>query len=245
MRSRGAMWGVILGLIFTAALARAGEVPIGARGVVLIHGLARSAHSLKTMESALTADGYLTLNIDYPSTEHSMAVLCRDYLAPQINAFSQATEGPLSFVTHSMGGILLRYMVKEAMIGMPYRAVMLSPPNQGSEVVDRLGGLWLFRVINGPAGHELGTGGDQMPASLGPVTFELGVITGTRTINFILSALIPGPDDGKVAVDRARVEGMSDFRPLSATHPFIMKNRCAIRQTRAFLNRGQFTEPSI
>jgi len=211
------------------------------RGVVLLHGLARSAASLEKMENALQGAGYQTLNIDYPSTKYPVEALCRDHVAPKINAFSLKTGGDLAFVTHSMGGILLRFMAKEGLIEAPYRAVMLSPPNQGSEVVDKLGELWVFQVINGPAGRQLGTGPDQIPSRLGPVTFDLGILTGTRSINFILSALIPGPDDGKVAASKASVEGMSDFRAIPATHPLIMNKEITIRETLLFLETGKFS----
>jgi len=224
----------------SAARAEAG--PGQPRGVVLLHGLARSASSMKKMEKALQAAGYRTLNIDYPSTKHPVEILCQDHVAPKINSFAETTGGSLAFVTHSMGGILLRYMVEQGLIEAPYRAVMLSSPNQGSETVDKLGGLRLFKLINGPSGNQLGTGPDQLPATLGPVAFPLGVLTGTRTINFILSALIPGPDDGKVAVSRARVTGMTDFRAISATHTFIMKNKTAIEETLRFLEKGCFGE---
>ena len=241
MRKRA--WCVAFFIVLMATSARGGvsESP----GVVLIHGLARSAHSFDVMEAALGSAGYRTLNIDYPSREYPVEVLCRDYLAGQVNDFASGTDAPLCFVTHSMGGILLRYMVREGMINLPGRVVMLSPPNKGSEVVDRLGDFWLFKAVNGPAGNQLGTGQDQLPVALGPVPFELGVITGTRTINFFLSALIPGPDDGKVSVGSASVEGMADFRVLPVTHPFIMKNKTAIQQALFFLGNGRFFDPPL
>ncbi|VFQ44998.1 esterase/lipase family protein [Desulfoluna butyratoxydans] len=229
-------------ILSTASVLLADTAPTRPSGVVLLHGLARSASSMKKMEKALQAAGYPTLNIDYPSTDYPVEVLCRDHVAPMVNTFSQTTGGSIAFVTHSMGGIVLRYLVKEGLIKPPHRAVMLSPPNQGSEVVDKLGRLRLFKLINGPAGNQLGTGLDQLPATLGPVTFPVGVLTGTRTINFILSALIPGPDDGKVAVDKAPVSGMADFLAIPATHPFIMKNKTAIHETLRFLETGHFGE---
>jgi hypothetical protein len=34
---------------------------------------------------------------------------------------------------------------------------------------------------------QLGTGEQDVPKQLGPVTFELGIIAGTRSINLLLS----------------------------------------------------------
>lgn len=36
-------------------------------GVVLLHGIARRAKSLNGLERALAAEGYATLNLDYPA----------------------------------------------------------------------------------------------------------------------------------------------------------------------------------
>ena len=117
---------------------------------------------------------------------------------------------------------------------------MLGPPNQGSEVVDVFGRLWLFGIINGPAGRELGTSCDSIPNKLGPVTFPLGVIAGDCSINWINSIFIPGPDDGKVSVERTKIAGMTDHIVLPSTHPFLMRNRMAIAQTLHFLRTGEF-----
>ncbi|HXR48160.1 MAG TPA: hypothetical protein VN784_12045, partial [Candidatus Limnocylindrales bacterium] len=120
------------------------------------------------------------------------------------------------------------------------RVVMLAPPNQGSEVADKLGWLFLYRWINGPAGVELGTDTKSAPNKLGPANFPVGVIAGDRSINWINSLLIPGRDDGKVSIERTKLAGMSDHLVIHATHPFIMKNREAIRQTIHFLQFGVF-----
>ena len=117
---------------------------------------------------------------------------------------------------------------------------MLAPPNQGSEVVDKLGWLFLFKWINGPAGNELGTDKNSTPNKLGPANFPVGIIAGDRSINWINSLLIPGRDDGKVSVERTKLAGMSDHIVIHATHPFIMQNREVIRQTIQFLRSGNF-----
>jgi triacylglycerol lipase len=120
---------------------------------------------------------------------------------------------------------------------------MLAPPNQGTELVDKLGDLVFFEMLNGPAGNQLGTGTNSLPKQLGSVAFELGVIAGDRSINWINSRLIKGRDDGKVSVESTKVPGMQDHLVIHATHPFIMQNDAAIRQTIQFLRQGRFSSP--
>ncbi len=139
-----------------------------------------------------------------------------------------------------MGGILLRSYLSRHEIPNLGRVVMLSPPNQGSEVVDQLKGLRLFQWLNGLAGQELGTDKNSTPNRLGAVTFELGVITGDRSINWLNSLMISGPDDGKVSVERTKVEGMQAHLVLHVAHPLIMRNREVQAATIRFLSRGGF-----
>jgi triacylglycerol lipase len=87
---------------------------------------------------------------------------------------------------------------------------------------------------------QLGTGPGALPSRLPSVDFELGVITGTRALNPVLYRLLPRPNDGKVSVASARVEGMRDFHVLPVTHTFLMNNRKVIDLTLNFLKHGRF-----
>ena len=208
--------------------------------VVVLHGLARTEDSMSLMTRALEEGGYHVCNVPYPSREHSIEILTKDYVLPAVKACLSSETQTVRFVTHSLGGIIVRQLARSAPDLKIGRVVMLSPPNHGSEVVDKLGDLALFQLINGPAGLELGTGDKSVPLSLGPASFEVGILTGRRTVNPILSLLIPGQDDGKVSITSAQLEGMADFRVIPASHTFIMNNRLAIEQTLAFLANGKF-----
>ncbi len=70
----------------------------------------------------------------------------------------------------------------------------------------------------------------------------MGVIAGKHSINWILSLLIPGPDDGKVAIAHTKVEGMKDHMVLPVTHPLMMREKEVIEQTINFLQVGNFSE---
>lgn len=209
--------------------------------VVLLHGLARTSDSMDKMSRSLEAASYRVCNVSYPSRDHSIEVLTKDFVLPAVRECLSHPSDQVHFVTHSLGGIVVRQLARTAPDLKIGRVVMLSPPNHGSQVVDKLGGMSLFQWINGPAGLELGTGQESVPRSLGAPTFQLGIITGDRTINLILSMLIPGPDDGKVSIESAKLEGMQGFCVIPSSHPFIMKNRLAIEQTLVFLADGAFT----
>lgn len=211
----------------------------GAATVILLHGLARSARSMRRMAGALESAGYEVCNIDYPSTEHAIEVLAEQHVLPAIEACA-SKAATLHFVTHSMGGIIVRYLATLESGPRIGRVVMLGPPNAGSEVVDRIGGWAAFDWVNGPAGQQLGTGADSLPNRLGPATFEAGVIAGRRSINWINSTMIDGRDDGKVSVASAQLEGMADFLVLPVTHPMMMRNRRVIAETQHFLKHGRF-----
>ena len=207
--------------------------------VILLHGLGRTSKSMEPLQYRLTLEGYRVFNITYPSRKDKIENLV-EFIRQELKACCPNGTDKLHFVTHSLGGILVRGYLSNYRPQNLGRVVMLSPPNKGSDVVDFFGDYSLFEYFFGPAATELGTGRDSFPNTLGPADFEVGIITGSRTIDPLSSWIIDGDDDGKVSIEQARLEGMADFMVVPVSHAFIMANQEVIDQVIFFLQNGRF-----
>ncbi len=209
--------------------------------IVFLHGLGRTWISMEWLARQARKRRYAVVNHGYRSRRHSIAEHAAQ-LRVVVGAITG--NGRIHFITHSMGGIVVRAMLantsaRPERLG---RVVMLSPPNQGSELVDSMAGNPIYRAVLGAAGSELGTGPDSTPNRLGPVDFDVGVITGDRNLEPFPSRLFPGPADGKVSVARAQVEGMRDFHVVRRTHTFIMYGADVAEAAFHFLECGRFPD---
>lgn len=211
--------------------------------VVLLHGMARSYRSMRTMQEALQMAGFAVANRGYPSRAYAIEELAPLAVETGLAECDQlGAAGRVHFVAHSLGGILVRHYAVQNEIPRLGRVVMLAPPNQGSAAADKWRGFPGFGWINGPAAYQLGKGPDSVPRRLPTPTFEFAVIAGDRSIDPITSAFLDDPDDGRVSVADTRLDGMREFRVVHATHAFMMRNREVIALTVDFLRHGRFTE---
>jgi triacylglycerol lipase len=210
--------------------------------IILLHGLARTSRCMNKAGSILRAYGYKIINVNYPSRRYDIPHLALSTIDQALSECDATGVSKIHFLTHSMGGILLRYYLSVEPIDKLGYAVMLAPPNQGSEIVDKLAGWPLFYWLNGPAGRQLGTNNSSLPIRLGKVTFAAGIIAGNKSINPLLSLLIGESNDGKVSVNRAQVEGMQDFIVMPYSHTFIMQRVPVIEQALYFIQHGNFTK---
>lgn len=223
-----------------SASSQADQLSPGKECVILLHGLARTSDSMNTMADRLTMHGYRVVNLDYPSRHKKIEDLSKLAITEGLECCRRQGVKRIHFVTHSLGGILVRHYLAHQLIPELGRVVMLAPPNQGSKVVDKFSNMPGYRLINGPAGYQLGTDENSIPLKLGPADFEVGIIAGDRTVNFLLSTAFDEPNDGKVAVEDTKLEGMRDFLVVHRTHPFIMQGDEVVEQVVYFLQNGYF-----
>jgi pimeloyl-ACP methyl ester carboxylesterase len=193
---------------------------------------------MESLAQRLEAAGYVVHNLSYPSRQADPDTLLDDVTTKIEMCCADAAR--LHFVGHSLGGILARAYIARSRPASLGRVVLLSPPNQGSEIVDTLAGSWLFQAVMGPTGGVLGTGPDSLPNRLPTPDYELGVIAATESINPFGSWLIPGDDDGMVSVCRMRIAGMTDFITVARTHAFVMRGPEVADLVIRFLRDGGF-----
>jgi triacylglycerol lipase len=215
-------------------------LPAKAECVVLLHGLSRTDNSMWLIAETLGFHGYRVVNYHYPSTYEPVEQLTR-HVGLAVN---QCGFQKTHFVTHSLGGILVRAWLTEYRPPIMGRVVMLAPPNHGTEVVDTLVEndllLDMLNFMHGPAALQLGTDDDSVPNQLPAPDFELGIIAGNRAISPLGPILIAGDNDGTVSVESTKVEGMADHIVVPATHTMIMMNPIVIAEVLEFLRNGAF-----
>jgi pimeloyl-ACP methyl ester carboxylesterase len=219
--------------------------PPGARGVedvVLLHGLGRTDRAMRPLADALTRAGYRVHNLAYPSLAKAPGLVTD--IAAQVDACCARAER-LHFVTHSLGGLLVRALLAERAVPNLGRVVMLAPPNNGSEYGDLAREASASSSELVPAIAALGTDPGGFARTLPAPHYELGVIAGTRSVNPLDLSLVEGESDGAVSVASTQIPGMRDFLALDATHSSIRRKPEVHAEVIAFLRDGRFArEPA-
>ena len=202
---------------------------------------------MEEMQEALVKGGYQTVNLGYSSTKKNIETIAEEDYPQALLRCMAFKPKSIHFVTHSLGGITLRKALTRGKPENLGRVVMLSPPNKGSKLVDKIKDWWLFGWLMGPAGQQLVTGPDSIAMQLGKADFDLGIITGNRHAFFdsLFAFMIPGVDYGKVSVEHAKLEGMGDFLVADESHPFLMNSEYVQKETIHFLKYGMFTHSSL
>jgi pimeloyl-ACP methyl ester carboxylesterase len=211
--------------------------------VVLLHGIAKTGSSMGSVEALLKKEGYETLNITYPSQKKNIDDIAAYLREKHLNDVFWEKADKVHIVTHSMGGLVARRYLdtykKDIPEGKMGRVVMLAPPNGGSEVADTIHNLSLYKWFYGPAGEELTSAVQSKNESA--VYYDLGIIAGTKEWPYFVAIfIVPGKSDGRVSVEKTKLDGMADHVSVSATHTFIMNKEDVHKQILCFLKNAAF-----
>ena len=206
--------------------------------VIYLHGIGRSSRSMRPILNAMPVDGFVHVPFEYPSTRVSLEQSA-NFLHSLIESLTDVSK--ISFVVHSMGGLVVRRYLKDHNDPRLHRIVMLGTPNSGAELADMLKRNVLFRTVYGPAGQELVTDSNGTIGGLPTPTFEFGVIAGGKGDDKGFNPLLPGDDDGTVTIASTRLPGAADFLRIPKLHSFLMSDETAIAAVQCFLEHGRFS----
>jgi triacylglycerol lipase len=236
-------WLAFLSVLVCLGAMPASEMPAEPDCVVLLHGIGMRSYVMKRLESALRADGYRTVNISYPSRHMPFEQLAGEYLPAQLKKHDVARAPKLHFVTHSMGSLIVRKLIKDARPANLGRVVMIGPPNQGSTAADVAKENLLLKKFLGGNLVRLGTGEDAIVKTLGAADFDVGIIAGEVAVNPVFGKALDGKNDGAVTIESTKLEGMKDFIVLPYSHTLMLWRKEVVDQVRTFLREGKFTHP--
>lgn len=208
--------------------------------VVLVHGLGRSQASLTTLADALLESGHEVYAFSYPSTRRRLLEH-----GAQLREVLQQLHGVrrVSFVTHSLGGPVVRAALAEPDALPPGvelgRVVMIAPPSQGSELARVVGAFLPFAAVLGPTLRDLA--GDLAALPAPPCPF--GVVAGSTFAGRGANPLLEGDDDGVVSVAETLLPGAADVLLVERWHTFIMDDPAVVAACARFLAEGRFEGP--
>jgi len=213
--------------------------PMSGEVVILLHGIVRSSKAMGRMQADLQDAGFLVAPFDYPSTRVDLAA-CAAYLDRVIRSLEGVER--ISFVAHSMGGLVVRRWMADFKDDRIHRLVMLGSPNKGAELADQLKERPLFRLLLGPSGQQLVSGPEGVIAQLPTPKIPFAVIAGAKGTPQGYNPLITGDDDGVVSVDSALLPGAADYLGLPVMHTMLPLNKQVIGASRRFIQTGSLRE---
>jgi pimeloyl-ACP methyl ester carboxylesterase len=215
--------------------------PHGGHLVLLVHGLGRSRTSFGGLEAALRDAGYETAAISYPSTRRDLAAN-----AATLQELIEDLEGVerISFVTHSLGGLLVRELLsREA--GWRGRievdaVVMIAPPSRGSAMADT---LQYVPPVNLVLWRGLFDATSARASALPAPDVPFGIVAAGRG-GIGYNPFLKGDDDLIVRVDETRLDGAADWIQVPGLHAFVMNAPQTVRAVMNFLELDRFEDPA-
>jgi pimeloyl-ACP methyl ester carboxylesterase len=201
--------------------------------ILLIHGLGRHSGTMKKPLNALRQTGFAAHSLNYASlfedVEHHA-----DYFEHLLDNLIGIKK--VSFVTHSLGGLIVRELLKRKTKWNDVTAgklVMMGTPNKGAQIAEFLNRLKAYQVIMGPSGQNVRPI-DKLNA-LPPPPIQTLVIAGGRGNETGFNPLLNGDNDGIVCVEETRIDGKEHFQLVHVIHTTIMDHKDSIKAMLEFL----------
>ena len=199
--------------------------------VILIHGWGVRATSMQDLANSLAEHGFDAYNYDYKSGKRRLCEHSRRFLEQFRELLKKLPKGEkIHFLTHSMGGLILRGAMAEMTEEECRRIkaiVMLGPPNRGS-IWANIGGR-LLSPINVSL-QDMSLDAESFVNTIRPPVWLPPV------------GIIAGKHDGKVAIENTKLPEPLPYKHtiVSCTHPGLRNPANVLKQVLDFYSTFSF-----
>jgi triacylglycerol lipase len=213
----------------------------GSYKIFVIHGYGSSRVMMKKIDKSIRNENYITENYAYKSMTDDL-----DTIGKQLYVrIKTATFDTVSFVTHSMGALVVRSMLNYAKndkdFPVIYRIVMIAPPNGGAEIADIYASYEILRELLGPNLEHMKTDSGSYANKLPiPYNSEIGIIAGIRGGKYGYNLLIKGDNDGLLTPKRTKLGVQKDFVLIKGEHNLLTQKKYVCKLVVEFLKFGLF-----
>lgn len=223
--------------------------------VILLHGFARTKSVMNKIQNALSDNGFSVINWSYNSITKNISAIAEDLndmLKAKAEEFSQ-----FSFVTHSLGGIVLRRLLKKYPGHKIRKVVMIAPPNQGASLARIANGLLTLinciplkpvkiiakgaLLLTPPVLTEL-MDRDYLTKKCAVPKCKFIIISGkksdrkTVTFSFLRNICLGDvPNDGTVTIEETKLPGCEEHLVVNESHTSILSSKIVIKKIVEYL----------
>jgi pimeloyl-ACP methyl ester carboxylesterase len=228
---------ILFSIVFTASLASA------AQRVYLIHGFGSSPLAMVKIARAIEKKGLPTTNYRYNSLYRDL-----DTLGARLRTeIASIPDDTVSFVTHSMGALVVRSMYRfldsTARFPVIHRIVMIAPPNRGAQIADFFSSNPVIAKVLGPNLVKMRTDSGSYANSLPKPRFgEIGIIVGVRKGKFWFNRSAKDENDGFLTPEKTTLGVEKEIAVVKSSHILITVRQKAVDLTVRFLLTGSFKE---
>lgn len=205
-----------------------------AEAVVVVHGVWMPGTETILLRRRLDARGFHCHLFRYHSLTADL-----DENATHLARFVEDVPGDtVHFVGHSLGGVVILWMLQCNAPRRLGRVVCLGAPLNGSATARTLGAHPGTRAAVGKSLAEL-----TVLGGLSAWTGEspLGIIAGEASLGVgKLVARLPRPNDGTVSVEETRLPGATDHIVVPASHMSLLWSKPVADHVARFLVHGRF-----
>jgi pimeloyl-ACP methyl ester carboxylesterase len=208
---------------------------------ILVHGFNKDHSDMLFIQKNLLLNGYNTFTANLPTTFSSL-YKCQTILFLQIEKLIKTHE-TVHYVAHSMGGLIVRYLINSIDQKNIGKCVFIATPHEGSKLAVLANKIPFYSYFFKPIKSLLPRAGYKpFPNTK---NFKVGIIAGNRNKGFLGRMLLTENSDGRVEVFSVKSSDSDEFIVLPYSHADIHHEIETFNSLLTFLKIGSFKKSRL